>query len=372
MARPGAFVRSEESRLVLNGPGTGSAEAFADRLRQLDTEAQSLEGRISERSQSYRTAHSEVTIDAVQRAMPAGTVLVEYVVYRPFDPREPRRDAKSPPPRFAAFVLPASGDPVSLDIGGVDAVNTAVDARAGRFVIRRIPRSASAAARRTIRRGASCRAVCQRTPHLHRAGRVAEPVAVRRAARRHPATTWLSSRRSLTSPAVATCCASPPARRVSRPWWWRIRCFQVRKVGKVRKVRRGARGARGAHGAEGARVASLTGARFTPLPGTAGEASALAALIPDARVLTGAMATEYAVKQVHGPRLLHIATHGFFLDAARTTAAGDSRMLVHESSATDAANPALENPLLRSGLAFAGANRRDDGAGDDGILTASS
>ncbi len=88
------------------------------------------------------------------------------------------------------------------------------------------------------------------------------------------------------------------------------------------------------------------------------------------RVLTGAMATEHAVKQVHGPRLLHIATHGFFLDAARTTTAGDSRMLVHESSATDAANPALENPLLRSGLAFAGANRRDDGAGDDGILTA--
>ena len=30
----------------------------------------------------------------------------------------------------------------------------------------------------------------------------------------------------------------------------------------------------------------------------------------------------------------------------------------------------IENPLLRSGLAFAGANQRDDGHGGDGILTA--
>ncbi len=156
-----ASVRAEESRLVLNGPGTGSAEAFADRLRQLDTEAQSLEGRISERSQSYRTAHSEVTIDAVQRAMPAGTVLVEYVVYRPFDPREPRRDAKFLPPRFAAFVLPASGDPVSLDIGGVDAVNTAVDVLR-RAIRNPADRSGPPAQPRGVRsrRGASCRAVC--------------------------------------------------------------------------------------------------------------------------------------------------------------------------------------------------------------------
>ena len=60
------------------------------------------------------------------------------------------------------------------------------------------------------------------------------------------------------------------------------------------------------------------------------------------------------LKQLHGPRILHVATHGFFLN--------DKEM----------AAPALlgENPLLRSGLALAGANPRRSGPNDDGILTA--
>ena len=53
------------------------------------------------------------------------------------------------------------------------------------------------------------------------------------------------------------------------------------------------------------------------------------------------------------PRLLHIASHGFFLDD------GDRR----------ASSPAIsQNPLLRSGLALAGANL--DESHGDGILTA--
>jgi hypothetical protein len=126
-------VRGEESRLVLSGPGSGPVDAFSDRLQQLDTEAQSLESRISERSQSYRTAHSEVTIDAVQRALPAGTVLVEYVVYRPFDPKEKRRDAKFLPPRCRLQCCRRRG-PCRLT-SAPDAVNTAVDVLGGRFVI---------------------------------------------------------------------------------------------------------------------------------------------------------------------------------------------------------------------------------------------
>ena len=56
------------------------------------------------------------------------------------------------------------------------------------------------------------------------------------------------------------------------------------------------------------------------------------------------------------PVILHIASHGFFVGFG-THAGGETPP------------PAAENPLLRSGLALAGANRSSDSRGD-GILTA--
>ena len=105
----------------------------------------------------------------------------------------------------------------------------------------------------------------------------------------------------------------------------------------------------------------------TALPGTAAEAKALAALMPDADVRTGREATEGVLRSVHGPRVLHLATHGFFLGGGQA-GSSDARALVHD--AAPASVTAGDNPLLRSGLAFAGANAPAANDGDDGILTA--
>jgi CHAT domain-containing protein len=78
-------------------------------------------------------------------------------------------------------------------------------------------------------------------------------------------------------------------------------------------------------------------------------------------VYRGAQATETTVKSLHGPKILHLATHGFFLDDEPATAA--------DPSGSPAMAESHENPLLRSGLAFAGANKLSSGD-DDGILTA--
>src|SRR5262249_35225158 len=61
----------------------------------------------------------------------------------------------------------------------------------------------------------------------------------------------------------------------------------------------------------------------------------------------GERATKAALQHVDAPRMLHIAAHGFFLGDARVRQA---------------------NPLLRSGIALAGANRA--GAQELSILTA--
>ena len=71
-------------------------------------------------------------------------------------------------------------------------------------------------------------------------------------------------------------------------------------------------------------------------------------------------ALEGEVKAVDNPNILHIATHGFFLEQDSDLKSDDAY---------------VENPLLRSGLILAGANNFiQDGVivneqnGDDGIL----
>ena len=98
-----------------------------------------------------------------------------------------------------------------------------------------------------------------------------------------------------------------------------------------------------------------------PLVGSGGEAG-------DLLELTGRIATETAFKTLApGRRVLHLATHGFFLDGRCGAAARRGPVPGAVSVVT-----ADDSPLLRAGLALAGANRRTaaDADRDDGILTA--
>jgi CHAT domain-containing protein/tetratricopeptide (TPR) repeat protein len=127
---------------------------------------------------------------------------------------------------------------------------------------------------------------------------------------------------------------------------------------------------------------------FDPLPAARREAQEIARLWRQdegrATVLTGAQASEAAFKvDAPGHRVLHIATHGFFVGDRCPTATGSQRQGGAGGDAI-APEPALlpaseglppiegENPLVLSGLALAGANLRAtaDPAGEDGILTA--
>jgi CHAT domain-containing protein len=106
---------------------------------------------------------------------------------------------------------------------------------------------------------------------------------------------------------------------------------------------------------------------FAPLAKTRAEARAIKELLPNSTLLAKTQATESALRQLRGPRLLHIATHGFFLqetDESMTLAARSSDDLRLGKWAAR-----VPNPLLRSGLALAGANQGKSGD-DDGVLTA--
>lgn len=108
---------------------------------------------------------------------------------------------------------------------------------------------------------------------------------------------------------------------------------------------------------------------FTRLPGTRSEVETVRMQLSSQNlgmidVCTGPAASEeYLKSHAGGQRLLHLATHGFYLG-------GRCNRMLHPSD--DVATSALvgENPLLLSGLCLAGANRNDDVVAEDGILTA--
>ena len=114
----------------------------------------------------------------------------------------------------------------------------------------------------------------------------------------------------------------------------------------------------------------LRSLRFDPLPGSEIEAGTVSSLwqaaepkggVGPALLLNGRAADEGSFKDLApGHRVIHVATHGFFADP----------QCADRASSEDTLG---DQPLLQSGLAFAGSNRRAESRRedvDDGMLTA--
>ena len=121
---------------------------------------------------------------------------------------------------------------------------------------------------------------------------------------------------------------------------------------------------------------SERGAPLPPLPATQAEAQAVALSLKNAgwqvSLYTGSMALKEVMVRVHSPRVVHLATHGFFL---ANTGAADKSPPGARPVGQPAGQSALRDPMLRSGLFFAGADRARAGERpaanlEDGVLTA--
>ncbi len=117
------------------------------------------------------------------------------------------------------------------------------------------------------------------------------------------------------------------------------------------------------------RDVDLTRFGFSELKGTKQETEAISALLTknswEAQLFLGREALEEELKSVQSPRVLHIATHGFFLDDVDE---GNDLQLGIETAQSK------KNPLLRSGLLLAGAEETVKGnyynQTENGIFTA--
>jgi CHAT domain-containing protein/Tfp pilus assembly protein PilF len=354
-----ASVYGRLSAKVSRGPGNAPPDQYRKDLTMLEQERQTLEAEVGLRSATFRAEQHLVTLPEVQAKIPKGAALVEIARYAPLLLQEngPKHKAA---PRYIAYVLCSSGALTFADLGDAAPLEAAVD------TLRRAlgdpdtthdPTPAARALDRLLMQPIRALLGDTRWVFLSPDGALnLVPFGALVDEHGHYLVerylfSYLTSGRDLLrfgahlpSREAPLILANPAFDDSSTPPAPEATHRDVRSIDMVTHA-------------------------LPPLASTAEEARTIARLFPDSRVLLGAEATEQAVEAAHGPRMLHLATHGFFLPEQAVPELLLGNPGAKPTAAERAALLQRESPLLRSGIALAGFNRRREGS-DAGVLTA--
>lgn len=352
-------VAQQRSTLIYQGIGNLKPEVYRQRLQELVARQEQLETDLSTRSAEFRKQRAPSTLSAVQAAIPNGTALIEWYRYHPFDPKAKNIQSRWGKPRYVAYVLQHKGEPVVVDVGEAETIDQLVhDFRTGlsdltSTYVKDVAKELYITLLKPLQQH------LVKIEHLLLSPDGALNL-VPFAALMDETGTYLGSKKEITYLTSGrdllrlelTSAGNSEAVIVADP-----------DYGKAAAVV-----AKAGHSEQSTRSNDLDrgGLVFRSLPGTADEAKTLTILIKvsNDQVLTQARATEERFKQLHGPRILHVATHGFFLKDHELPAAALKQAGFSQDHAPV---PLDENPLLRSGLALAGANQRKSGEKDAGF-----
>jgi CHAT domain-containing protein len=365
-----AAARSRLANLQVGGSsGKLTPAARQAQLAASAEEIEKLEGAISRRSAEFRVMAQPITLSNVQAALPADAALIEIFLYRSFDAKAKDYAEKFGETRYVAYVAQRDGEPRFVDLGVVATIDAKVEKlreglrdekRAGRGDVSTVKEAARAVDEQVMR---PVRALLGPTRRIflspdgalnlipfaalvdERGKYLVEGYTL----------TYLTSGRDLLRLGVRGESKGPPLV-LADPLF-----DDGGSGGKAETLNVVAR-----RNVDFSDI-DFSKLRYSPLPGTAEEARTLGVLMPGARLLSGAEATEAALKQFHSPRILHVATHGFF--RKDEVGAADSRGTVLGGSTKGYAGR-TESLLLRSGLILAGVNQRRSGTDEDGVLTA--
>jgi CHAT domain-containing protein/Tfp pilus assembly protein PilF len=359
-------IRSQQARLVFGGLQRTTPAEYQSQIRNLAEQAEKLEDEISRRSDRFRAEYQPVTLAAVQSAIPARAALIEFYSYHPFNAKSAKPAEAFGQPRYVAYVLRQQGEVQWVDLGEAVPIDRAVTTlrqalgSPNRPDVKQLARALDEKVMRPVRKLVGDIRTLLLSPdgalNLIPFGALVDEQ--KRYLIESYSFTYLTSGRDLLRLQAHTPSQQGPVV-VANP------LFDLGDSAIVNNQM-------GDQRTESRRSIDFTRLSFDPLPGAEVEAKALGAILPEAKILTGAKATEAAIKQVRGPLILHVATHGFFL-ADRKLATPDGTGLGSEEGAAglEQTHDALtENPLLRAGLILAGIKQNQSGPGEDGVLTA--
>ena len=113
--------------MALSDPkGMSPAEHLAA-IQRLERQREALESALSERSAEFRAQAAPVTLEAVRSALPDDAALIEFAVYRPFDPKAESNTTAYGAARYVAYVM-TRRDTRGVDLGPASAIDAAVGA----------------------------------------------------------------------------------------------------------------------------------------------------------------------------------------------------------------------------------------------------
>jgi CHAT domain-containing protein len=319
-----------------------SPEIYRQKLAELDTKAKQLEDQISRRSAEFRSLSQPITLEGIQKLIPANAALVEIVRYQPFNPKAPENQ-RFGIPRYAVYILYPNGDIKAKDLGEAKPIDDKLIYFRDNLADAKTP-----------------------LPQLQKSARQLDETLMQ------PIRQLLGNTKTILLSPDAALNLIPFEALVDENNQYLVENYHITYLTSGRDLLRLKDKfasqqsplivADPFYGKAGEKVAlTLSEFTFPGLPGTEEEAKAIKNILAQATVLTGSQATENAVKQAKKPHILHIATHSFFIKPERNPGERNSPLQGERN--------VIENPLLRSGLILAGVTIGQS-AGDDGVLTA--
>ena len=365
-----AEARTQLATLTLRGPKDNQLASYRAQLNHLEEQIDKLEAAINERGFAFWATTQPITIEAIQAAIPAEAALVEFAIYRPYNAKTRKLDSA----RYAVYELTHEGEPRWVELGEAAAIDRNVTAlrqalrdpqrsdvnRLARTLDDQVMRPVRALVGNTRHLLISPDGALNLIPFAALIDEYGSYLVVRYEF------TYLTSGRDLLRLQIPRQSKGEPLI-VADPAFGPMPGVGARLASNTGPTSRH-RQARGP-------ITDFSQAYFEPLPETGREAQAIKFMLPNATVLTKEQATETVLKKVSAPSILHIATHGYFLQDGETgqEKTRGLRSLLSSSAISDlrSGNLAIkiENPLLRSGLALAGINLHKT-SDDDGALTA--